>query len=114
MTYENYELFSNNREQYWILYYNSYKNGYNNTLGGDGGYIEAAAAANRKLTLEEVSQIRDLYADCELCLDEAYRLFEHKISRRGFQAVWLGENYKRIKPEVFTEENKKRHSLIEH
>lgn len=114
MTYENYELFSNNREQYWILYYNSYKNGYNNTLGGDGGYIEAAAAANRKLTLEEVSQIRDLYADCELCLDEAYRLFQHKITRRGFQAVWLGENYKRIKPEVFTEENKKRHSLIEH
>lgn len=27
----------NDREQYWIKYYNSYKNGYNSTLGGDGG-----------------------------------------------------------------------------
>lgn len=114
MTTEEYALFSNNREQYWILYYNSYKNGYNNTLGGDGGYIELAAAANRKLTLEEVTQIRELYANCELCLDDAYRLFENKMTRRGFQAVWLGQNYKHIKPEVFTEENKKKHSLIEH
>jgi len=26
----------NEREKYWISYYNSYKNGYNSTLGGDG------------------------------------------------------------------------------
>jgi len=29
----------NNREQYWISYYDSYNNGYNHTLGGDGGQI---------------------------------------------------------------------------
>lgn len=27
------------REQYWIQYYNSYINGYNATLGGDGKYL---------------------------------------------------------------------------
>lgn len=27
------------REKYWIEYYNSYKNGYNSTLGGEGGVI---------------------------------------------------------------------------
>ena len=26
----------NEREKYWIAYYNSYENGYNATLGGDG------------------------------------------------------------------------------
>lgn len=31
----------NEREQYWIKYYNSYHNGYNATLGGDGkAYID--------------------------------------------------------------------------
>lgn len=29
------------REQYWISYYNSYKNGYNDTLGGEG-YLKYA------------------------------------------------------------------------
>jgi len=39
---DDYEKFANNREQYWIMYYNSYENGYNATLGGDGGRIENA------------------------------------------------------------------------
>ena len=33
---ENYECL-NEREQYWISYYDSYKSGYNETIGGDGG-----------------------------------------------------------------------------
>ena len=28
------------REKYWIQYYNSYKNGYNESLGGDGGSVK--------------------------------------------------------------------------
>lgn len=34
---ENYDKISNEREKYWIQYYNSYHYGYNATLGGDGG-----------------------------------------------------------------------------
>ena len=114
MTEKEYNQFSNNREQYWILFFDSMNNGYNETAGGDGGFIEKAVIKNRKLTIPEVEYIRDLYAECELCLDDAYNLFKDKISRRGFQAVWLGQNYAKIKPEVFSEENKKKHSYMEH
>ena len=113
MTEEEYNNFSNNREEYWIIYYNTLENGYNETPGGDGGYNEKALNKTRKLSIEEVETIRELYNKCELCLSEAYELYKDKISKRGFQAVWLGQNYKKIKPEVFTEENKKKHNKIE-
>lgn len=40
-------------------------------------------------------------------------MYQDKISRRGFQAVWLGQNYKNINPEVFSEENKKTRATLE-
>ena len=114
MTPEYYNKFADNREQYWIIYYDSLQNGYNETAGGEGGYNQKALNKTRKLTIQEVENIRILYDNCELCLSEAYELYKDKITKRGFQAVWLGENYKNIKPEVFNEENKKKHILIEH
>ena len=48
-----------------------------------------------------------------MCFDDAYQLYQNKISRRGFQAVWLGQNYKNINPEVFTEENKQKRNILE-
>lgn len=111
MDYDNY---SNQREQYWIKYYDTFRNGYNETSGEDGGYSESAKRKIQKITDDEVKQIRQLYAECTLCLSDAYQLYADKISKRGFQAIWLGENHKKIMPEVFTEENKKKHSLIEH
>lgn len=53
----------NDREQYWIKYYNSYKNGYNSTLGGDGGTrffplevieIYYKSNENKEKTIEEI------------------------------------------------------------
>lgn len=41
----------NNREQYWILFYNSFKNGYNLDYGGQG-------VSGYKHTQEEVSKMR--------------------------------------------------------
>ena len=114
MTEEYYNKFSNNREQYWIAYYDSLENGYNETEGGDGGAIPRGLSQTKKLTDAEVENIRELYASCEICASDAYELYKDKISKRGFQAVWLGENHKKIKPEVFTEENKRKHILIEH
>lgn len=58
MTEEYYNKFANNREEYWIIWYDSIKNGYNQTSGGDGGYNENALQKTRKLTLEEVKHIR--------------------------------------------------------
>lgn len=114
MTLEYYNQFSNNREQYWITFYDSLKNGYNETPGGDGGVNQNALDKRRKMTIEEVAEIRKIYNDCELCLSEAYEQYKDKITKRGFQAIWLGQNYKDIMPEVFNEENKRKHILIEH
>lgn len=35
-------------------------------------------------------------------------IYIDKITKRGFQAIWLGENSKDIMPEVFTDENKQK------
>lgn len=114
MTQSDYNKFANNREEYWITYYDSIKQGYNNTVGGDGGLILAALNKTRKLTEKEVKDIRILYSRCDICLSEAYEFYKDKITKRGFQAVWLGQNYKHIMPEVFSDENKRKHVLIEH
>ncbi len=45
---------ANEREQYWIAFYNSYKNGYNSTLGGEG-------AKGRIFTEEEREYRSKLY-----------------------------------------------------
>lgn len=59
---ENIETLPNNllnqREQYWIKFYNSYKNGYNSTIGGDNGVPKFSdeqilSAWNKNLTLQE-------------------------------------------------------------
>ena len=113
MNEEQYNKFSNNREEYWIIYYDALKTGYNETSGGDGGFNQKAVEKTRRLTTDEVKHIRHLYNDCELCFDEAFQLYQNRISRRGFQAIWLGQNYKTINPEVFSEENKKKRAILE-
>lgn len=113
MTEEYYNKFSDNREEYWIIYYDSLTNGYNETSGGDGGYNAKALEKTRKLTIDEVKHIRQMYGECQICFDDAYQMYQDKISRRGFQAVWLGQNYKNINPEVFSEKNKKTRATLE-
>ena len=114
MSIDEYNKLSNNREQYWIIYYDSLNNGYNETAGGEGGTIARPLGKTRKLTDKEVKEIRKIYASCKVCMSDAYETYQDKISKRGFQAVWLGENHKNIMPEVYTEENKRKHILIEH
>ena len=111
---EDYSL-SEEREIYWIKYYHSYENGYNETLGGDGGSVKGHCQGEKngraKLTEQDVIQIRTLYQN-GISRKECYELFKDKISESGFGAVWLGETWKNIMPEVFTEENKKRNSYL--
>ena len=113
MNESEYQIFGNNREQYWIAFYNSFKEGYNETQGGDGGNIPRGLSKTKKLTDDEVKNIRELYDSCQICVSDAYKLYEDKISFRGFRAVWSGHNHKSIMPEVYTDKNKRKHILIE-
>lgn len=51
--------FPNEREQYWIAYYNSYgKNGYNATLGGDGkAYIDHSLVVQKYRELQNMTEV---------------------------------------------------------
>lgn len=110
----NYNI-ADEREKYWITYYNSYgSTGYNGTLGGDGGIT---VLNPRKefglLTTEEVIYLRKRYAECKYPAGLIYeKEFSQKITKRGFQAIWLGQNSKNIMPEVFTSENKQQQIIL--
>lgn len=106
---------SSEREKYYINLYDSYYNGYNDTLGGDGGsepgHCQGAVNGRAKLTQEDVIKIRTLYAN-GIGRKECYQLFSNKISESGFGRVWLGQTWTHIMPEVYTNENKKRNEKI--
>lgn len=111
---DNYDL-SSEREIFWIAYYNSFKEGYNESLGGDGGssigHCQGEANGRAKLTLEDVKIIRAKYAEgCGKA--ECYELFKDKITLEGFAKVWLGRTWTHVMPEVFTENNKNRNQSI--
>ena len=77
--------------------------GYNLTAGGESNQWDANPSA--KLTYDEIVQIREIYAMCELRCEECWKLYEDKISYSGFQKVWDGATWQRILNEVYTKEN---------
>ena len=91
------------KEKYWINYYNSFYEGYNKTKGGNGSFY-----GSPKLTVEEVKYIRTAYNNLE-DRQKVYLLFNDKITFDGFCRVWDGSRWKNIMPEVFTKENKEYH-----
>lgn len=107
---ENYTKNCNQREKYWIAFYNSKENGYNETEGGDGGItVIDPRKTYGKLTTEEVIYLRKRYIECKYPASYIWEQeFKDKITKRGFQAIWTGENAKNIMPEVFSPENKKK------
>lgn len=94
----------NEREQYWIAYYQSYPNGYNCNPGGDQSSI-GSLNGNAKLNEEDVTIIRKAYAK-HLRQKDVYELFKDKTTFGNFQNVWQGRTWAHIMPEVFTQENK--------
>lgn len=90
------------REQYWIQYYDSYNNGYNETIGGD------ISNGRAKLTKDDVIAIRKRYANLERCMI-VYEDYKDRISKTGFNKIWKGETWKDIMPEIYTEENRRYH-----
>ena len=118
-TIDNYDdKIANEREKYWIAFYKSYckdeNEGYNETRGGDGGItVENPRVTYGKITEEEVIYLRKRYSEGKYPSSLIYeKEFKDKISKRGFQAIWLGQNAKAIMPEVFTEENKRKQTQL--
>jgi group I intron endonuclease len=97
------------REIYWIEYYNTFKNGYNMTPGGDGAYSVGENNVFAKLTEQDVIFIRQSYLDEKPKIDIYRKYYENKISFSGFEAIWQGKNWKHIMPEIYTQEKKEKH-----
>ena len=94
----------NEKEIYWIAYYNTYKGfGYNCNAGGGNSRGENNGRTN--LTNEDVAYIRECY-DLHLRRRDVYEQFKDKITFSSFASIWDGTTWKDIKQEVYTEENK--------
>ena len=92
------------REKYWIQYFNTYKGfGYNCNEGG--GDSRGENNGRTKLTNQDVAYIRECY-DLHKRRKEVYEQFKDKVSFDSFAAIWDGRTWKDIKQEVYTEENK--------
>ena len=80
------DIILSDREKYWIEYYNSFKNGYNATKGGDGSqYID------RKLVIETYKQIQNCKKTTEIVnihSDSVYKILKsNNIDRKSSQEI---------------------------
>ena len=100
------------KEIQWINYFNSYHNGYNETVGGDiGGFNrDGELHPNHKVTIEDVVDIRTRYGKLER-RKTVWELYKNKIGKSGFEKIWKGETWKNVIMEVYTEENKQYHKM---
>lgn len=97
------------KERYYIKYYHSHvsENGYNITYGGERHEWDGNPRA--KLSMEDVKEIRKLYGECKIGVNEAFKLYSDKVSYHTFEKVWENITWKGICPEVYTLENKQKH-----
>ena len=96
----------NNKEQYYIKYYNTYPDQYNMTPGGQFNAEESHPS--HKLTKQDVINIRTRYNNQEI-KNEVYEDYKNLIGESGFHKIWNGDTWKNIMPEVYTTENKNFH-----
>lgn len=97
-----------NREIYWISFYDTFANGYNETPGGEIICVGGENHPNHKLTEEDVKTIRNYYNN-KARKKDIFTLYKDRIGESGFSKIWKGETWKNVMPEVYTEENKKFH-----
>lgn len=98
------------REIYWINKLDAIHKGYNETNSWQPEIAaEGEEHPNHKLTEKDVIDIRTRYNNHERCKD-VEDIYKDKIGHSGFSKVWKGETWKKIMPEVYTEENKYFHA----
>ena len=96
----------NERECFWIKYYDSYYNGYNQTKGGDGDISD-----NRFVTEQDVIDIRTRKIAYESPM-EVYESYKNKITFPTFDKIWNGKYYLDIMGNIY--EDKEKIKYIEH
>lgn len=98
------------REKYWINYFNTFHKGYNATEGGEDLIpMPGEKHPNHKLTESDVIYIRQLWASKTLSTREMYYEYQHIIGKSGFKKIYTWQTWKKILPELNTEENRKWH-----
>ena len=98
---------ADDREIYWIAFYDSYHNGYNSTPGGNSGNSEinkGEKSPSALFTNEEVLEIRKLRAEMKYTKMEIYEKYKHKISEGGFNKIWNYNTYTDVGQELNTPE----------
>lgn len=94
--------------KYIVEYHsNNEQYGYNETSGYDSSQygVSGETHPKHKLTKEEVYYIRECYNQHQ-DKDEVYNEFADRLSKGGFHKIWLGQNWREIHMDVFTEENR--------
>lgn len=100
------------REKFWISYYNSYKNGYNETIGGEGVKgVSGERHANHSLDRSDVIDIRIRWSKRKESVQQIYIDYKDKISKTGFKKIYSWQTWKDVLPELNTEENRTWHRL---
>lgn len=99
----------NDRENYYILLYKSNDDyyGYNETSGYDQPQYGFSGESHprHKLTADEVFYIRECYNQ-HYDKKEVYEEFSDRLSEGGFHKIWLGQNWRQVHMDVYTEENR--------
>lgn len=95
------------REIYWISYYDSYHNGYNRTPGGKA--VRGEDHPRAILDEDQVWEIRELYG-MHVKRSTVYEMFQDTgITERGFLKIWNCETWPDVHTDVYTPENKAWH-----
>lgn len=100
------------KEKYWIEYYNSFYNGYNGTKGGSFYDSTSSVGENNgksKLMEEDVYYIRECYNNL-IPFRVVYELYKDKIGKKGLQNIWHFQTWAYIHPEYYNEKNRYWHS----
>lgn len=96
----------NDREIYWIQYYNSYNEGYNLTVGGK--HVSGENHHHAAFTNKEVEEIRIRWAACKETVKEISKDYP-QVNERSIYHITNWERYQDILPELNTPERRKWH-----
>lgn len=94
------------KEKYYIEKYDTFKNGYNSTAGGEDNCGESHPG--HKLTKEDVIDIRTRYKNLER-KNEVYEIYKNRIGESGFHKIWNGNTWKGVMEDVYTDDIKAFH-----
>lgn len=95
----------NEKEEYWIKFFQTNINGYNFSTGGNQ-QSEGENNGRSILKEDDIIFIRTAYNEHKKRKD-IYEFFKDKIAFSTFASIWDGSSWSHIMPEVLTEENKK-------